>query len=145
MGYKNPVKQKEWQAKWFQRNKKRLQEKAHSRKAERQEYLRDYNLELKKKVINHYSGGTMICECCHEYIIEFLTIEHPNKDGKQHRLNTKAGGGKNFYLWLIKHNYPNDPPLKVLCYNCNNASYHGICPHKIKKEFKPLHVDMTPL
>ena len=88
----------------------------------------------KKIVIEHYSNGKNCCACCGETQIEFLTIDHINNDGKQHRKNIGIpGGGPRFYRWLIKNNFPDNPQLQILCYNCNLAKGHlGYCPHKVK-------------
>ena len=29
------------------------------------------------------------------------------------------GSGNSMYEWIIKNKYPNNPPLQVLCMNCN--------------------------
>lgn len=58
----------------------------------------------------------------------FLTLDHTNNDGKRHRRSI----GFNFYCWLVKNNFPTDPPMSVLCMNCNFGRSHnrGVCPHK---------------
>jgi hypothetical protein len=57
----------------------------------------------------------------------FLTIDHINGGGSQHR--KKIGHG-HFYLWLYNHGYPDG--YQVLCMNCNFGRYmnYGVCPHK---------------
>jgi hypothetical protein len=60
---------------------------------------------------------------------EFLTLDHVNGGGNQHRreLNVR---GKHFFEWLVRHGFPNDPPLRVLCMNCNwSLGRLGYCPH----------------
>lgn len=85
------------------------------------------------EVISHYSHNTNSCACCGESVIEFLTVHHINNDGKEHRAQTGAKtGGKNFYRWLVKNRFPENPPLSILCYNCNNAiEKYGKCPHQV--------------
>lgn len=39
----------------------------------------------KLKVLDHYSNGTMVCACCGEKNIEFLTIDHIDGGGHTHR------------------------------------------------------------
>lgn len=82
----------------------------------------------KMKVINHYGGK---CACCGENKSAFLTIDHVNNNGNDHR-KTMPGGGSSTatYRWIIKNNYPTD--LQLLCWNCNCGKQinGGICPHK---------------
>lgn len=75
------------------------------------------------------------CACCGESNLHFLTIDHPNNDGAQHRKLT--GNGYKFYLWLKRNNFPRE--FQLLCFNCNMARHHngGICPHKITMPIEP--------
>jgi hypothetical protein len=86
---------------------------------------------LKVKVLSHYSKGSPKCACCNEKVIEFLTIDHINGDGSQHRktkeLMSTCGG--NIYRWLRKNHFP--PGFRVLCMNCNFAiGAFRKCPHE---------------
>ncbi len=90
------------------------------------------NQKLKNTIFDHY--GT--CQCCGENNRYFLTIDHANNDGAEHRRKNRQSGGCNFYRWIIRNNFPKD--LQSYCYNCNlakAASGLGFCPHKIKKTF----------
>ena len=83
------------------------------------------------KVIEHYNNK---CACvkCPETKIQFLTIDHINNDGKQHRKEIGISrGGDQFYKWIIKNNFPKF--LQLLCWNCNLGKEHnnGVCPHEI--------------
>ena len=75
------------------------------------------------------------CSCCAEGEILFLTIDHVNNDGAQHRKRltrkSRPGGGASFYQWLRKQGYPKDK-YRCLCFNCNCGRQlnKGICPHK---------------
>lgn len=71
----------------------------------------------------------MFCACCGEDEIDFLTIDHKNVDGKQHRQSINS---RNIYEWLRNNDYKCDFELQTLCYNCNHGSYRsgGVCPHK---------------
>lgn len=88
------------------------------RKANRRRNRR-YTIQLKQKVIRHYSNGTMACANPfrqHEkpYTdIRALSIDHPNGGGNQQRKKLK---GSAFYRWLIKNNYPEG--YQVLCGSC---------------------------
>lgn len=81
------------------------------------------------KVIAAYGGR---CICCGERHPAFLSIDHINGDGKQHR---KEVHDSRIYRWLKKHNYPKNR-FQLLCYNCNIAKYHNnnVCPHRIPFE-----------
>lgn len=83
----------------------------------------------KYRVLSHYSNGTLVCACCGESYIEFLTLDHIEGNGAQHRKELGIpGGGHVFYGYIEKENYP--PGYRVLCYNCNCAlGFMGYCPH----------------
>ena len=73
-------------------------------------YVRGVKLEC----LDNYGGY----ECtCGETDIEVLTLDHVNDDGAEHRRKTGTRG-HNFYHMLRKNGFPNDPPLQVLCLNC---------------------------
>jgi hypothetical protein len=81
----------------------------------------------KRKLISHYSNGHMCCACCGEMNLEFLSIDHINGGGNQHR--REVGRGTSFYLWLIRQGFPTG--FRVLCHNCNQSiGYFGYCPHQ---------------
>ena len=83
---------------------------------------------IKKQVIEHY-GGT--CACCGVSEIEFLTLDHINRDGALER----AGGinGSRFYRYVIRKGFPNT--YRCLCWNCNWANFaYGYCPHQAKMQ-----------
>lgn len=88
------------------------------------EQRRSY-LKYKMIVINHYGGK---CACCGETNVEFLSIDHINNNGAEHRNALKISSGIQFYLWLIKNIFPSG--FQVLCMNCNLAKRSGVCPHK---------------
>lgn len=89
--------------------------------------VRDYLQRQKNRVFEAYGGW--ICNCCGETTTEFLTIDHINNDGAQHR---RQLNGKSMYTWLEKNDYP--PGFQVLCMNCNwGKRTHGICPHQLTK------------
>ena len=96
---------------------------------------REYTQQLKKEVILHYGGK---CVCCGESNLGFLTIDHTNNDGKEHRksMGRKDWGGKELYKWLKKHNYPEG--YRVQCFNCNlgRSINNGVCPHQVTKNPK---------
>ncbi|MDP3891935.1 hypothetical protein [Nocardioides sp.] len=79
------------------------------------------------EVLSHYGG---ICVCCGESRYEFLSMDHPNNDGAQHRRDIT---GPNFRRWLKRNNFP--PGFRVLCINCNfSRGRYGYCPHEKEKD-----------
>lgn len=80
-------------------------------------------------VMKAYGGN---CVCCGESNIAFLSIDHANGGGYRHRKSIAKLGGGAFYDYLRRNNYPNDPPLQVMCFNCNQGRQGngGVCPHK---------------
>lgn len=89
--------------------------------------MKRYWNKLKYEVLNAYGGK---CVCCDEKEIRFLTIEHGNHDGKEHREQTN----QQIYKDLRRRGYPKDLGITVLCSNCNMATRYGEpCPHKLKE------------
>lgn len=90
---------------------------------------------IRGRVITAYGGR---CACCGETEPKFLTLDHKNNDGAEHRrqinseLKAKGRtGGRSYTLlkWAIDNNYPDT--LQILCYNCNCGKERngGTCPH----------------
>lgn len=78
---------------------------------------------LKRLVFNAYGGCH--CACCGVSHMEFLSIDHVNNDGAEHRRLVHAAA---LYGWLKRNNFPTG--YRVLCMNCNFATGHGgYCPH----------------
>jgi hypothetical protein len=75
---------------------------------------------VKEDALSHY--GT-VCPCGEADPV-VLTLDHVNDDGVHHRRETNARGFS-FYIWLRKNGYPNDPPLRVLCMNCQYRKRAG--------------------
>lgn len=87
---------------------------------------RRYRQRIRREVLGHY-GAT--CKCCGETEEKFLSLDHVNNNGSEHR---RAIGRKQmgyaFYLWIKRNNYPDF--LQILCHNCNMAKgFYGSCPH----------------
>jgi hypothetical protein len=96
-------------------------------------YHKKHNQKLRHDILVHYSGGLPACSCCGEKHDEFLTIDHINGGGTDHR-RMGIKGGYATYRWLIKNNFP--PGFQILCMNCNFAKGHNSdgCPHKKSAE-----------
>lgn len=81
---------------------------------------------LRTEVFAHYGNE---CVCCGEKQPEFLTMDHINDDGAEHRKEINSKGGTHFYSWLIKNDFPEF--VQILCMNCNCAKqWYGRCPHE---------------
>lgn len=87
-----------------------------------------WNAQIKQKIVRYYGNK---CVCCGERNIKFLTIDHKNNDGHLYRKLGTHKTGSNFYMWIVRNNYPET--LQLLCYNCNcgRSRNKGICPHEI--------------
>lgn len=90
-------------------------------------------------VFNHYGNG---CACCGEDEKTFLSIDHVNNDGADHR--KEVGIGVVFYRWIAMNDFPKD--LQLLCCNCNLGKHRngGICPHKTNLKYRPLEERYQP-
>ena len=93
--------------------------------------IKQSNLNIKLSSFNAYGGP--VCACCGETELLFLSMDHINNDGKQHRDAMKEDGHSNSYIhyWLREHGYP--PGFQVLCMNCQFGKDHSsdkTCPHK---------------
>lgn len=90
----------------------------------RLEQHRKSRISLRMDVLNAYSGGAPRCVCCGETTPGFLTIDHIDGGGTEHRRQI----GSSLYSWLKKNDYPEG--YRILCYNCNCAiGAYGRCPH----------------
>lgn len=71
------------------------------------------------------------CICSGETIKEFLTIDHEEGNGNDHRKSLFGYnvGGVHMYRWLKKNSFP--AGYRILCMNCNwGTRYNKVCPHK---------------
>lgn len=88
------------------------------------EQRNNYTRLLRAELLAAYGNK---CACCAETEPRFLTLEHKNHDGKQHRI--KRGSG--VYLDLRRQHYPKDN-YTLLCMNCNWATRNKqLCPHVV--------------
>ena len=89
-----------------------------------------YRVRLRKEALKAYGNK---CLCCGEDRFEFLSLDHPNKDGGKHRESAlgKKTSGSEWLRYLKKNNFPQDVLIRVLCWNCHFAmDYQGYCPHQ---------------
>jgi hypothetical protein len=131
---------KKWRKEYQKKNKKHIndysREYYYSHLKQVREYQRTAETNIKFAVLIHYGGNPPKCACCGESHIKFLTIDHINSGGKQHR--KKLGlQGSGFYRWLKRNGFPKG--YQILCYNCNcgRAKNNGICPHRGMGEWFP--------
>lgn len=84
-------------------------------------------------VLSYYSVGDEIqCECCGETHTAFLSLDHKDGGGNEHRREIGVGG-KRMATWIAKNNFP--PMFRVLCHNCNFAEgIFGYCPHQRERD-----------
>ena len=70
--------------------------------------------ELRDEIFATYGG---VCLDCGETNFAFLSVDHVNNDGSEHR---KAGlRGHRLYEWIRKNGFPQDGRFQLLCQNCN--------------------------
>jgi hypothetical protein len=89
---------------------------------------REFRRRTRLDVLEHYGGSPPSCACCGETIRQFLTLDHINGGGNNHR--REMGGATELYLWLKRRGYPEG--FRVLCFNCNAGRHWngGVCPHQ---------------
>ena len=135
--FKNKEKICQKARKWAKDNRERKKELARKRyarlspeeKKNRRRYPFNPQVHYKKEVIGHYGG---LCACCGEANLAFLSIDHINDNGREHKgLGRTRYKGLPLYRYLKNHNYPEG--IQVLCLNCNigKKNNKGTCPHKI--------------
>jgi hypothetical protein len=85
---------------------------------------RGQRLADKVEGLRRYGG---VCVCCGEDDVRFLTFDHIDGGGKQHRAEI---GSRVLAAWLRRNGYPEG--FQVLCWNCNSGRHFngGICPHQ---------------
>lgn len=91
-------------------------------------YLSDKRRRDKQEMIEAYGGR---CACCGEDEYEFLTLDHVNGDGAEHRKVIGEGVGA-IHRYLKRNSWPQDA-FRLLCWNCNcSRGIYGFCPHTTK-------------
>ena len=93
---------------------------------------------IKTKIQTFEAYGGVFCKCCGESGLSFLTIDHIDGNGAEHRrelygASAKKATGMHMYSWLKKHSYPSG--FQVLCFNCNTSKHiNGICEHQVCRD-----------
>lgn len=96
-------------------------------RAQQAEYQRERCADLRTAVFDHY-GTTCSCPGCDVADLQYLTIDHPDGNGRQHReelFGNSAHAGYRFYRWLRDNGWP--AGYVVLCFRCNPSK--GATPH----------------
>lgn len=112
---------------YSERNKGRISEYGKKRYSENKDKLRAHNIAsdraLRLLIIANYGG---MCFCCGEDNEMFLSIDHKNGGGNQHRKKKN----QKIYREIRDQGFPDI--YQILCYNCNWGKYRngGICPHQ---------------
>lgn len=90
-------------------------------------YQRQADAKLRREIIEGYGDK---CQCCGEREEMFLTIDHINGRGAEHRRSLYKTNTRAFYGWLKRNNFPTEN-FRLLCYNCNcgRSRNGGSCPH----------------
>lgn len=96
----------------------------------RRAYMRRWAQDKKLQCLNAYGGA--VCVLC-GYKGHALGLDHINGNGREHRAGDR---GTMFYRRLIRANFPRQPQLRVLCFNCNWSE------HQRKQESQVQLVDM---
>lgn len=122
---------------WNAKNKEKINKERKERREKDPERLRGYQKtareKIRKEILSYYSNDKLECACCGEDEYEFLSIDHINNDGAEHRREINVKGGMDMYMWIKKNEFPNI--FQILCHNCNWLKRHpsGICIHKRKE------------
>lgn len=132
------TRQRQQQADFYERNPGYRERYAVSWRENNREKFKAYNkksmLKLKREIMDAYGGA---CSCCGETELAFLTIDHIDGNGAEHRREMAAErnspwgqAGHATYRWLRKNNFPEG--FQVLCANCNCGKHWngGVCPHQ---------------
>lgn len=91
-------------------------------KAQGRVWMKQHQVELRAEFIKEYGG---FCVCCGEDEEQFLTVEHLNHDGAEHR----EAVGANVLPDLKRRGWPKDT-ITIMCMNCNwGRRFGGECPH----------------
>jgi hypothetical protein len=92
---------------------------------------RERSTTIRAEMIRAYGGR---CACCGESNPLFLTIDHIDNDGAEHRRKLGVGrqSGSAVMMDLYKRKWPQEG-FRLLCFNCNCGRQRngGICPHEM--------------
>ena len=96
-------------------------------------YAKKYRVSVKFEAI--IALGSM-CACCGEEHPAFLSLDHINNDGAEHRAQYSSSNNSLIYADARREGWPTDR-YQLLCYNCQSAkNYQGVCPHRVGETAK---------
>lgn len=144
MPHKNKEDRRRWAAEWRARNREKINARgrlrsALTRKAEwqklkadpvrmavRKHKTREAYVRLRTAALQMYGNA---CACCRETMYEFLSFDHIDGTGADHRRQLGKNDRQRVFLkWLLAEKRDN---IRVLCHNCNAArGFYGRCPHE---------------
>ena len=80
-----------------------------------------YNQQIKLQALQRM--GVLACEYCGCRELAFLTVDHRDNNGAEHRQRNKGLIGSHMYQWILKAAKKELTKwrLRVLCFNCNCA------------------------
>ena len=143
MPHKDPDDIKAWRKKYYsdpknleirrKYNRERIRKLRSNNEFKEKQNARRRELRFLKKliVLFYYSNGTLLCACCGEWHIQFLSLDHPKGGGEEERKVLNSCGA-DFYARLIRLGLPDG--YQVLCLNCNvGDGFFGICPHRLER------------
>src|ERR1700733_114293 len=90
-------------------------------------YGKKWRAQLKLEMLTAFGGK---CQCCGETNPYFLTLDHINNDGAEHRAQFESRNNEQIYADAKREGWPKDK-YQLLCMNCNFAKAHyGGCPNE---------------
>ena len=117
--------------KYYVKNREKILEKIKNERILHPEIARakDHEKHRRLKLAICQAYGGPICKCCGETEFDFLSLDHTQNNGSEHRKQVHAAS---LYSWLKRKKFP--PGFQVLCLQCNFAKgMHGTCPHERMK------------
>ncbi len=109
------------------RNKLESSRRTPEQRAHKRDLINRNRRQIRIQAIQHYGGK---CVCCGEKNLFFLSFDHIDGGGTQHRKKSPLARNS-LGKWLRINNYPSN--YQILCHNCNMGTHlnKGICPHKV--------------
>lgn len=102
------------------RNKKKIENYYKNNKDRCKEQSKNQAIDAAFKCLSHYKKGEKIeCVFCKESQYEFMSLDHIDGNGAEHRRLNNYESGTSTYLWAKRNNYP--PIFQVACMSCNHA------------------------
>jgi hypothetical protein len=124
MPYSDPTQQQAYFKEYYNVHKEHKLAAAKESYVKKKDAILSYHQRRRLLVLNQYGAQ---CTCCGEVENKFLSMDHIDGGGSQHRKALKRAGTR-FYKWLVDEGFPKG--YQVLCHNCNMAKgFYGQCPH----------------